>query len=105
MSRSFYVDSLIVKGQDSHTSDKDRIKCVTPSVSPQHASQAISLPTTTRVSTPTHLSALHPVPCYPRHPSDMLNMCCPLCVHPSQHIISDTAVPLSIIPTTGKKKR
>ena len=95
MSRSFYVDSLIVKGQP-----KERLTSVTSTGSPQHASQVISLPTS-RVSTPTHISTIHPVPCYPRHAQEMMNMCCPLCVHPSQHIMSDSTVPLSIIPTSG----
>ncbi|XP_059161245.1 GS homeobox 1-like [Physella acuta] len=72
MSRSFYVDSLIVKK---------------PGVSPPPTSsphiQTMMVPTLLARSRPSH--HLHPSPgiaCYTRHPGDLFGaFCCPLCVH------------------------
>ena len=96
MSRSFYVDSLIVKDSTNVGSDLMMTKCNSSSKSPQHASQAITLQQS-RMGTPNHMPTLHPVPCYPRHHADVMNICCPLCVAPPSQLLPDH---VSYVPAT-----
>lgn len=107
MSRSFYVDALIVK-EPSIYPKGERIDGNKPSsASPLHGSKATSI-SPTGISTPTSLHAFHHMTSYQRHHSDVLNLCCPLCIpSPSQlfpertvaQIMSTTTLPLSF-PST-----
>lgn len=75
MSRSFYVDSLIVK--------KPGVPCHSPPATSSPHLQTMMVPTLLARSRPSH--HLHPSPgiaCYTRHPGDLFGaFCCPLCVH------------------------
>lgn len=81
MSRSFYVDSLIVK--DVPTTAVSKSDCV-----PNH-SVGMPLPLGHRHSTPTPRLS-QSLPCYPRHPQDMLSFCCPLCVHTPHPVVPES---------------
>ncbi|XP_052791970.1 homeobox protein Hox-B3a-like [Mya arenaria] len=35
---------------------------------------------------------MHPVPCYPRHHHDLMNLCCPLCIPPPAQLFADRAM-------------
>ncbi|XP_041357731.1 GS homeobox 1-like [Gigantopelta aegis] len=69
MSRSFLVDSLIVP--KAQTVSDVRV--------PSTISMATSDALLTRQLVST--TAAHPIPCYTRHPSEMIGLCCPLCIH------------------------
>lgn len=93
MSRSFYVDSLIVKEPSSMSKPCNSVSVSTDS--------PIATLSPTRASPPSGLQTLHPVPCYPRHHGDFLNLCCPLCLPTAQtahQIFADRTVK-QIIPT------
>lgn len=87
MSRSFYVDSLIVKrqspivGSDSASLSQANISPIPmshiTSASHHHHHPLPPIPTTT------------PIPCYPRHPPSMLSLCCPLCIHAPSALMSE----------------
>ena len=87
MSRSFLVDSLIVP--KAQTVADVRV----PSTISMASSD--SLLSRQLVST----TAAHPIPCYTRHPSEMIGLCCPLCIHPPPQ-----PVPTSV-PTSSHIKR
>lgn len=89
MSRSFYVDSLIVK--EPVLFSKDDGHGIRSSASPQIASKATTL-SPTRISTPTSLHTFHPVPCYPRHQGDVMSLCCPLCIPPPSQLFQDRSI-------------
>ncbi|XP_045205892.1 GS homeobox 1-like [Mercenaria mercenaria] len=97
MSRSFYVDSLIVKEPTLFA--KDDGKRNRPSTSPQHASKASTL-SPTRIPTPTSLPTFHPVPCYPRHHGDVMSLCCPLCIPPPSQLFQERSVKQIMPPTS-----
>ena len=104
MSRSFYVDSLIVKDSPHSSIGKDKPGCdIISSPSPQHGSQAISIPKT-RIPTPTQVHAIHPLPCYPRHHGDIMNMYCQLCMTSPSTLLPESTgnhtSHISIVPTT-----
>lgn len=84
MSRSFYVDSLIVK--DAPTTAVSKSDCV-----PNH-SLGIPLPVGHRHPTSTARlpQVSQSLPCYPRHPQDMLSFCCPLCVHTPHPVVPES---------------
>lgn len=98
MSRSFYVDSLIVKEPSIFSKDESR-QGSRSSSSPQHASTASTL-SPTRISTPTSLHAFHPVPCYPRHQGDVMSLCCPLCIPTPSQLFHDRSVKQIMPPTS-----
>ncbi|KAJ8297660.1 hypothetical protein KUTeg_024191 [Tegillarca granosa] len=85
MSRSFYVDSLIVKRSSPSSTEsmctKTPVNLSSSVGHHQHNLQPSSLPT----------GHQHPLPCYPRHSSDVLSLCCPLCIH----------TPSALIPESG----
>jgi hypothetical protein len=92
MSRSFYVDSLIMK------------RPVTQSLS---TANAVTLSNAFRQSIPTsHILTPHPLPSYPRHSADMMSLCCPLCIHTPTPLIPEhsasipSSTPTSFISTT-----
>lgn len=93
MSRSFYVDSLIVK-EPSSLSKPVSVASISSGVH-------VTALSPTKASTPSSLPALHPVPCYPRHQNDFLNLCCPLCIPAAQtvQLFADRSVK-QILPTT-----
>ncbi|KAL3878987.1 hypothetical protein ACJMK2_031309 [Sinanodonta woodiana] len=100
MSRSFYVDSLIVKSTPSTTRvDKDSTEHAAAVTS--HVGSGVIF-AKTRVSTPTHISTVHPVPCYPRHPTDMLNFCCPLCIHTPTPLTPEAGASIPVVPSAAK---
>lgn len=76
MSRSFFVDSLIVQ------------KPTVTSHSAATAASAVASVTSGSALLSHHqiVQRTHSVPsalaCHYRHPSDMLSLCCPLCIHP-----------------------
>lgn len=87
MSRSFLVDSLILKkpkenGTNGQSNDHNHHQTHHPT----HSNRSTSPP-----GCPTRL---HPsvtaqsLGCYPRHPSDVLGFCCPLCIHTPHHSVS-----------------
>lgn len=84
MSRSFYVDSLIVK--DAPTTAVSKSDCV-----PNHS---LGMPLPVGHRHPTSTARLPQVsqslPCYPRHPQDMLSFCCPLCVHTPHPVVPES---------------
>lgn len=87
MSRSFYVDSLIVKKP--------------PVTSPLSVSDSIVTSHASSLHLPSGLHAVHrhhplhhadhALPCYPRHPTDILSYCCPLCVHTPTSLIPESS--------------
>jgi len=87
MSRSFYVDSLIVK-EPSTLSKVCRSDGSPPSS--DHRRSTTSPKTASPPSS--HMSALHPVPCYPRHPADPFNFCCPLYIPTPAQLYADRAM-------------
>ncbi|XP_067661210.1 GS homeobox 1-like [Haliotis asinina] len=85
MSRSFYVDSLMVKpGHSSSESSRG----VNPSIPVSEALLSRHL-----------LHSAAPLPSYVRHPGEMLGFCCPLCIHPSP----SAAVPTTVSAATPLK--
>lgn len=107
MSRSFYVDSLIINkttGQDS-----------SPAASPPAHLSAILTPHPALLARPhqtphtSHHHHHHPVPaagiaCFTRHPADLLGaLCCPLCIHtpgPSPHSLTAHGLTTAHVLTT-----
>ncbi|XP_076071743.1 uncharacterized protein LOC143043217 [Mytilus galloprovincialis] len=92
MSRSFYVDSLIMK------------RPVTQSLG---STNPVTIPSALRHALPaSHMLPSHPLPCYPRHSTDMLSFCCPLCVHSPAPLVPQSSAsipsntPTSFISTT-----
>nr|AAV85466.1 Gsx homeodomain protein [Euprymna scolopes] len=82
MSRSFLVDSLILKKPKENGSSS-------PPTDPYHPSHHANR-STTPPGCPTRMHpsmAAHPLSCYPRHPADMLGFCCPLCIHTPHHSV------------------
>lgn len=93
MSRSFYVDSLIVKEPIAISKSVSAAR-----ISTENRISTLSSPI--KASPTSNISALHPVPCYPRHHSDFLNLCCPLCIPTAQtaQIYADRAMK-QMLPT------
>lgn len=86
MSRSFYVDSLIMKRPIPQT---------------LASTNTVTLPSALRHSLSTsHMLPSHPLPCYPRHSSDILSYCCPLCVHTPSPIVPESS---ATVPPTAEK--
>lgn len=93
MSRSFYVDSLIVK-RPSPIVSGDNTSLSQADLSPLPISHITSAPHHHHHPLP-HIPTTTPIPCYPRHPPSMLSLCCPLCIHTPSALMSDgpAAVP------------
>ncbi|XP_062608516.1 GS homeobox 1-like [Saccostrea cucullata] len=95
MSRSFFVDSLIVKDTPS-TGVSKRGDCAT--------SQSLGITPTVGHRRPTPTPRLPPVshslPCYPRHPQEMISFCCPLCVHTPHPVVPESAATVPRMATT-----
>jgi hypothetical protein len=72
MSRSFFVDSLIVQKPTVTSHTTSHVPAVTSSAAGplRHQSVLYHHPGTLSSCT------------YPRHPAELLGLCCPLCVHP-----------------------
>ena len=90
MSRSFYVDSLIVKRSTPP---------VTETVCISHPSSLHTpVPLGHRPHPEGHIPpGHHALPCYPRHPSDILNLCCPLCVQTPAPGIPESSSSMPVI--------
>ncbi|KAH3839860.1 hypothetical protein DPMN_113298 [Dreissena polymorpha] len=93
MSRSFYVDSLIVK---EPTLVSKRCRTTSPTEDHNHATMS-----PTRASPPAHMPTLHPVPCYPRHHRGMVSYCCPLCVVPPPAQLFSDRTMHQLVTTSG----
>ncbi|KAK3099525.1 hypothetical protein FSP39_005772 [Pinctada imbricata] len=90
MSRSFYVDSLIVKGSPPPVSEGSCLSHPTNIHVPASMGH--------RLQTDGHLPPRHhALPCYPRHPSDILNFCCPLCVQTPSPVVPESSSSLPVI--------
>ncbi|KAK6172535.1 hypothetical protein SNE40_016170 [Patella caerulea] len=89
MSRSFLVDSLIVQ-KPARSSDSGSLSTSTSTSSDSMLSRHLQ-----------HLPSSHGLPCYPRHPAEMLGLCCPLCIHPNQHVIPTTSTVSSMKTTSS----
>jgi hypothetical protein len=94
MSRSFFVDSLIVK--DTPATVVSKTDCA-----PSH-SLGMSMGVGLRQSTPSiRLPAVsHSLPCYPRHPQDMISLCCPLCIHTPHPVVPEGVASVPGIAST-----
>ncbi|XP_069129203.1 GS homeobox 1-like [Argopecten irradians] len=95
MSRSFYVDSLIVKKPAVTSPLSVSESIVTSHASNLHMSSGLhAVHRHHHPHHPLHHQADHALSCYPRHPADILSYCCPLCVHtPTSLIPEGSAVP------------
>ncbi|OWF48944.1 GS homeobox 1 [Mizuhopecten yessoensis] len=98
MSRSFYVDSLIVKKPTVTSPLSVSESIVTSHASNIHMSSGLHAVHRHPSHHPLHHQADHALSCYPRHPADILSYCCPLCVHTPTSLIaegSSAALPLT----------
>ncbi|XP_033744181.1 GS homeobox 1-like [Pecten maximus] len=94
MSRSFYVDSLIVKKPAVTSPLSVSESIVTSHASNLHMSSGLHAVHRHHPHHPLHHQADHALSCYPRHPADILSYCCPLCVHtPTSLIAEGSATP------------
>ncbi|XP_036360681.1 GS homeobox 1-like [Octopus sinensis] len=85
MSRSFLVDSLILKKPKVNENGGNS---PAGNTHPSHQSPSIHGRGSPSSICPSRLSSTtQPLTCYPRHPSDVLGFCCPLCIHTPHHSV------------------
>jgi len=94
MSRSFYVDSLIVKKSPSSVTTEPTITNLTT-----HSTTLPSIGTGLGLHRHHHpaLPPDHGLSCYPRHPADMLSLCCPICVHAPTSYIPESSIAIPLV--------